>query len=100
MSHGQIPVPGELIPGAGAQDQLKNEPSRRRFRVSRSPCPSTGEAIIRNLPEKTGKSLDERLTVLTASALSEKRALKEELKTVHGVGHSQAQTIVKVFLKS
>jgi len=56
-------------------------------------------AIIRNLPEKTGKSLEEWFVVLRASSLSEKRELKEELKKVNGVGHFQAQTIVKVYLR-
>ena len=56
------------------------------------------KAIIRNLQEKTGKSLEEWFAVLRASSLSEKRELKEELKKVHGVGHIQAQTIVKIYL--
>jgi ERCC4-type nuclease len=55
------------------------------------------KAIIRNLPEKTGKSLEEWFAVLSASGLSEKRELKEHLKKVHGVGHFQAQTIVKFY---
>jgi hypothetical protein len=56
------------------------------------------KAIIRNLHDKTGKSLEEWFAVLRDSGLSEKRELKEELKKVHGVGHFQAQTIVKFYL--
>ncbi len=57
-------------------------------------------AIIKNLPEKTGKSLDEWIGLLTASQLSDQKALKAHLKDVHGVGHFQAQTIVKQFVES
>ena len=45
------------------------------------------KAMIRNLPEKTGKSLEEWLEVLRDSGLSEKRGLKELLKKRHGVGY-------------
>ena len=55
------------------------------------------KAIIRNLPEKTGKSLDEWFADLNGSSLTETRELKAELKQVHGVGHFQAQTIVKLY---
>ena len=56
-------------------------------------------AIVRNLPDKTGKSLDEWLEVLVQSGLTEKKELKAHLKESHGVGHFQAQTIVKRFLE-
>ena len=56
------------------------------------------KAIIRNLREKTGKSLEEWFEVLEASSFSEKAKLKDDLKKVHGVGHFQAQTIVKLYL--
>jgi len=55
-------------------------------------------AIVRNLPEKTGRSLEEWFTVLGDSGLSEKRDMKKHLKEDHGVGHFQAQTIVKLYL--
>ena len=55
-------------------------------------------AMIRNLPEKTGKSLEEWFAVLSGSGLSEKRDMKKHLKQDHGVGHFQAQTIVKFYL--
>ena len=54
------------------------------------------QAIVRNLREKTGKPLEEWFSVLRASSLSE----KGELKKLHGVGHFQAQTIVKFYLLS
>lgn len=56
------------------------------------------KAIIRNLEAKTGKSLEAWFAVLSASNLSQKRELKEELKKVHGVGYFQAQSIVKLYL--
>ena len=55
-------------------------------------------AIIRNLPEKTGKSLEEWCVVLKESGLTGKRDLKKHLKENHGVGHFQTQTIVKHYL--
>ena len=55
------------------------------------------KAIIRNLEEKTGNPLEAWFAVLSASGLSANRELKNELKTVHGVGHFQAQTIVKLY---
>jgi len=58
------------------------------------------QAIVRNLEAKTGKSLEQWLVVLRDSGLTEKGALKDELKKVHGVGHFQAQTIVKLYLMS
>lgn len=56
------------------------------------------KAIIRNLTDKTGRSLEEWFAVLKDTDLSEKRELKEYLKSVHGVGHFQAQTIIKFYL--
>ncbi len=55
-------------------------------------------AIIRNLPEKSGHSLEEWFAILQKSNLSEKAELKAYLKLDHGVGHFQAQTIVKHYL--
>ena len=54
-------------------------------------------AIVRNLAEKTGKSLEEWFSVLRDADLSEKREMKKHLKEDHGVGHFQAQTIVKFY---
>ena len=56
------------------------------------------EAIIKNLPEKTGKSLEEWHKVLTETSLSEPKELKAHLKDNYGVGHFQAQTVVKHFI--
>ena len=55
-------------------------------------------AMIRNLPEKTGKSLEEWCEVLRESGLTERRDMKKHLKEDHSVGHFQAQTIVKFYL--
>ncbi len=55
-------------------------------------------AMIRNLPEKTGKSLEEWFAVLKDSGITEKRDMKKHLKEDHGVGHFQTQTIVKFYL--
>ena len=56
-------------------------------------------AIVRNLAEKTGKALEEWFAVLDDSGIAEKRDMKAHLKEDHGVGHFQAQTIVKLYLK-
>ncbi len=56
------------------------------------------QAIIQNLTAKTGRSLSEWFAVLRATDLSDNRELKHHLKSVHGVGHFQAQTIVKCYL--
>ena len=56
------------------------------------------KAIIRNLADKTGRSLEEWFAVLRDTDLSGKSELKEHLKAVHGVGHFQAQTIIKFYL--
>ena len=55
------------------------------------------EAIIPNLAEKTGRSIEEWFSVLRDAGLSEKREMKKHLKEDHGVGHFQAQTIVKFY---
>ena len=55
-------------------------------------------AMIRNLPEITGKSLEEWCEVLRESGLTERRDMKKHLKEDHSVGHFQAQTIVKFYL--
>ena len=44
-------------------------------------------AIIRNLPDKTGKSLEEWLQVLREADLPDKKQMKAHLKETHGVGH-------------
>lgn len=54
-------------------------------------------AIIKNLPEKTGKSLNEWLIILLKENLSNKKEMKSYLKEKHKIGHFQAQTIVKFF---
>jgi len=56
------------------------------------------KAIVRNLSEKTGRSIGEWFEVLNDTELSEKQELREYLKKVHSVGHFQAQTIVKYYL--
>lgn len=56
-------------------------------------------AIIRNLPEKTGKSIEEWLIVLSTEGLSTKKEMKACLKEKYRVGHFQAQTIVNLFLE-
>jgi len=54
-------------------------------------------AIVRNLREKTGRSLEEWFAVLKDSGEEEKREMKIYLKEEYGVGHFQAQTIVKIY---
>ena len=56
-------------------------------------------AIVKNLSEKTGKSIDEWLRLLLEENLLDKKEMKAYLKEKHKVGHFQAQTIVKLFLE-
>lgn len=51
------------------------------------------EAVIKNLPEKTGKSLNEWISVAQAFQLSKNNDIVKKLKTEYGLGHVQAQTI-------
>lgn len=55
------------------------------------------DAIIRNLKEKTGKSLEEWLNELNESELQEKNEVIEFLKKEKGLGHFQAQEVYKKF---
>ena len=57
------------------------------------------QAIVKNLPEKTGKSLEEWFKVLDGEKQSNKKEMKVCLKEKYKVGHFQAQTIVKYFLE-
>jgi hypothetical protein len=56
-------------------------------------------AIVKNLPEKTGKSMDEWIRILLEENIPNKNEMKKCLKEKYKVGHFQAQTIVKFFLK-
>ena len=56
-------------------------------------------AIIKNLPEKTGKSLADWLQILSKENLSNKNEMKACLKEKYQLGHFQAQTIVKKHLE-
>ena len=58
------------------------------------------QAIIKNLPEKTGKSLEQWVQVLAEAGISHKKEQIALLKQTHGVGHFQAQTIIKAYLKA
>ncbi|MCZ4410450.1 DUF4287 domain-containing protein [Cryomorphaceae bacterium 1068] len=55
-------------------------------------------AIVKNLKDKTGKSLEEWIALLANQSLSDKKEMNAFLKEKHQVGHFQAQTIVKLFL--
>lgn len=57
------------------------------------------QAIVKNLPEKTGKSLEQWFKVLVSEKQSDKKEMKACLKEKYKVGHFQAQTIVKHFLE-
>ena len=57
------------------------------------------DAIVKNLREKTGKSVNEWLIVLSEENFSNKKEMKSCLKEKYKIGHFQAQTIVKIFLK-
>ena len=50
-----------------------------------------GEAILRNLEEKTGKTLEQWISIVKKSKLSDKKSVMDFLKNTHVVGHFQAQ---------
>lgn len=52
------------------------------------------EAIIRNLPEKTGKTLEQWVAIARSFGLGSQSEIAKKLKSEHGLGHVQAQTIV------
>jgi predicted transport protein len=56
-----------------------------------------GEAILRNLEEKTGKTLEQWLTILEKSKLTDKKPAMDFMKNTHGIGHLQAQMIFERF---
>lgn len=56
-----------------------------------------GEAILRNLKKKTGKELEEWITIVESAKLSDKKPILELLKKEHGLGHFQAQKIYEQF---
>ena len=56
------------------------------------------DAMIKNLPENTGKSIDEWFLVLLEENLSNKKEMKSCLKKKYKIGYFQTQTIVKFFL--
>lgn len=56
-------------------------------------------AIVKNLPEKTGKSLEEWQKILVKENLSDTKEMKTCLKEKYNLGHFQAQTIVKSFME-
>lgn len=56
-----------------------------------------GDAIIRNLKEKTGKSLEEWITTVKDEKLADKKEIITFLKTKNGLGHFQAQKIYEHF---
>lgn len=54
-------------------------------------------AIVRNLPEKTGKSLDQWIEILrTDGPQGPRKERVAYMKQVHGLGHVQAQVVVDV----
>ncbi len=52
------------------------------------------ETMINNMPEKTGKSLDEWIKILKKQAFGKHSEAVKYLKTEHGVTHGFANTIV------
>lgn len=52
------------------------------------------EAVIKNLPAKTGKSLEEWIAVAQSLNLVKSKEVLLKLKADFGLGHVQAQTIV------
>ena len=58
------------------------------------------ESMIRNLPEKTGKSLDEWLKITRASGLEKHGQIVKMLKTDHGMTHGFANLVATMTLRA
>lgn len=56
-----------------------------------------GEAILRNLEEKTGKTLEQWISILKKAKVSDKKSVMDFLKNTHSLGHFQAQKIFECF---
>lgn len=56
-----------------------------------------GDAILRNLEEKTGKSLEQWHDILKKSNLTDKKSQMDFLKNTHQAGHFQAQKIIETY---
>lgn len=52
-----------------------------------------GDAIIRNLKERTGKALNEWIEIVKNENLTDKKEIIVFLKTKNGLGHFQAQKV-------
>ncbi|MDX2002203.1 MAG: DUF5655 domain-containing protein [Chitinophagales bacterium] len=55
-------------------------------------------AVLKNLPEKTGKSLEQWLELLQQTGIKDKKALRNWLKESQGLGHVQAGILSGYFL--
>ncbi len=55
-----------------------------------------GDAIIRNMKEKTGRTADEWIALIPAAAAGDKTKAVAWLKSEHGLGHYQAVTVFQV----
>lgn len=57
------------------------------------------QTMIGNMPEKTGKSLEEWHSILMSTGLQKHGELMKILKGDHGVSHGFANTIAQLYLK-
>ena len=58
------------------------------------------DTMIRNLEEKTGKSLQEWTKIVTGSGLDKHKAIVDHLKAEHGLTHGYANLVAHKSLKS
>ena len=58
---------------------------------------ATVQTMIKNLPDKTGKSLDQWIALLGKAKLEKHGEMVQLLKSEHGVGHGFANLIVHQF---
>ena len=55
------------------------------------------QGMIRNLPEKTGKTLEQWLRIASRAPVESDAELAAWLKQEHGLGHFQARLVVSEF---
>jgi hypothetical protein len=65
-----------------------------------NPLDQAIQTQIKNIQEKTGKSLDELTAIVKASGLTKHGEIRDMLKRELGLGHGDANTLVHVTLKS
>src|SRR6266404_3003816 len=101
-AHGGRSVPGRMVPqGIAGRGNLAWFSSQEFRRCSVAKSPEDGMAsLIRNLEEKTGRSLDAWVAIARGSGVSKHGQVVAFLKKEHGLTHGYANQIALRALRS